>query len=74
MEKRRTRRILVAFLSVVLSAGLLIWSLRGVHWVEVARLVAQANIPYLVFAALIASGGLVARAIRCASCLAPTAL
>lgn len=60
-------------LGIALSAGLLVWTLRGESPAEIWSVISQSNIPLLVLAALVATTIFPLRAIRWRIILEPTA-
>jgi hypothetical protein len=59
MKTLKPRFGLLAKIILFLAAVLLYYSLRGIHWREVARVVAGAKLTYLGVAAAISTGTLV---------------
>jgi uncharacterized protein (TIRG00374 family) len=60
-------------LGIVLSAGLLVWTLHGESPAEIWTSISQSNVPLLIFAALVATAIFPLRAIRWRIILGPTA-
>ena len=63
MLKGRAAAISIA-VAIVLAAVLLYYSLRGIEWKEVGRIIASANRRVLLFAAFLATGSLFLRSLR----------
>jgi glycosyltransferase 2 family protein len=60
-------------LGIALSAGLLVWTLRGESPAEIWSVISQANVPLLILAALVATAIFPLRAIRWRIILGPAA-
>ncbi len=60
-----------AALGIAVSAGFLVWALRGVEWTEVRHALAAANVPLLALSALVATLTFPLRARRWRTILAP---